>query len=90
MFTIVPELPKVTRPALRPTIVAKEPETPKRRVASMAAPAADLRPRLVDRALPNFDRQLKLVSVSRLPAARRMARAWRPLPRRVPQKIPAR
>jgi len=80
----------VTRPALRPAIAAKQPETPQRRVASMAALPADLHPRRVARALPNFDRQLKWVSVSRLPAARRMARAWRPLPRRVPQKIPAR
>ena len=90
MFTIVRELLKAMRLALPPTIAAKRPETPKRRVASMAAVPADLRPRRVDRALPNFDRQLKWVSVSRLPAARPMARAWRPLPRRVPQKIPAR
>ena len=84
------ELLKATRPALPPTIVAKQPETPKRRVVSMAAPPADLRRRLVDRALLNFDRQLKWVSASRLTAGEPMVPARRPLRRLARQKIQAR
>lgn len=53
------ELLKVTWPARRQTIGVKQPETRMRRVASMAAPPADLPRRLVDLALPNSDRQLK-------------------------------
>ena len=89
MFTIVRELLKAMRPALPPTIAAKRPETPKRRVALMAALPADLRLRLVDRALPSFDRLLKWVSAFRSLAAKEMARATRPLRLQGRQKIPA-
>ena len=84
------ELLKATQLARPRMISVKLLEKRMSQVGLMAPLPADLPPRPVDRALPNFARQLKWVSVSRLPAARRMARAWRPLPRRVPQKIPGR
>ena len=54
---------KATQPAPQPKTSAKRLEKRRRQVASRAAPRADSRPRPVVRALRNFDRQLKLVSV---------------------------
>ena len=53
------ELLKAMQPGLRWTISVKQLEKPRRPVALTAAPPVDLPRRLVDRALPNFDRQLK-------------------------------
>src|SRR5438270_11936528 len=67
-----------TRPELQPTISAKPPETRRCQAAFSAEPVADLRPRLVDRALRNFDLRLKLVLEFRsvVPKRREQATRW--------------
>ena len=66
------------RPELQPTISAKRPETRRCQAAFSAEPVADLRPRLVDRALRNFDLRLKLVLEFRsvVPKRREQATRW--------------
>ena len=69
---------KVTQPVPPRMISVKLLEKRTSRVGLMAAPPVDLPLRPVVHALRNFDLRLKLVSESRLIAAKPMARTTRP------------
>src|SRR5436853_5718660 len=83
------ELLKATQLARPRMISVKLLEKRMSQVGLMAPLPADLPPRPVDRALPNFARQLKWVSASRLIVAKPMAPAKRPPRLQAQQKIQA-